>query len=303
MARSPAGNTIEAGLAEHWSREGYIVVRGIYEENRVARLKALCEYILEQWRIENPEKGEPGGGPDSHVMRHLNHPGYFHDKPDGRAEILEAAAAPSVLETVAEIFGEQPRFRCTSLFFNPLETSQDGNWHRDSQFCSKNDAEEQAMMKDRAYPATGVQLQIALEPSDDVEFVPRSHLRWDTPEEYHIRKADDFANNRSSSMPGAVRIALEPGDALAFNPMGLHRGRYHVDRLRRTLMLTYRSSSSAPVFDYFSDQPWFLQDGYLDGLSPCAKEFYRAYISTYKPDWQTRSEARPVLLDLPDHPE
>ena len=110
MAGSASGNAIEESLADHWSREGYIVVRGIYEQNRVARLKALCEDILEQWRVSNPEKGEPGGSPDAHVMRHLNHPGYFSDQPDGRPEILEAAAAPSVLETVAEIFSEQPRF-------------------------------------------------------------------------------------------------------------------------------------------------------------------------------------------------
>jgi ectoine hydroxylase-related dioxygenase (phytanoyl-CoA dioxygenase family) len=294
MAGSEAGNTLEESLADHWSREGYIVVRGIFDGGLVRKLRTLSDSILERWRIENPEKGEPGGGPDSNVMRHLNHPGYFHDSPSGLIEILEAAAAPSVLQTATEIFGEQPRFRCTSLFFNPLETSRDGNWHRDSQFRSKNDAEEQALMQERAHPATGVQLQVALEPNDDVEFVPRSHLRWDTPKEYHIRKEDDEAHNRSNAMPDAIRIALQPGDAVAFNPMGLHRGRYHIDRLRRTLMLTYRSSSSPPVFDYFSDQPWFLSEGYLDGLTPETSTFYEAYISTYKEDWLTRSSARTI---------
>jgi ectoine hydroxylase-related dioxygenase (phytanoyl-CoA dioxygenase family) len=289
MAGSAAGNALDDVLAEHWASEGYIIVRGIYDEKRVDSLRKLTECILEKWRIENPEKGEPGGSPASNVMRHLNHPGYFRDNPDGRIDILEAAAAPSVLETVARIFAQQPRFRCTSLFFNPLEDGRNGNWHRDSQFRSETDEEEKALMRERAHPATGVQLQIALERNDDVEFVPRSHLRWDTAEEYHIRKADDEANNRSSDMPDAIRIALEPGDALAFNPMGLHRGRYHVDILRRTLMLTYRASSSPRIFDYFSDQPWFLEDGYLDGLSEPTVAFYQAYIETYKEDWLTRS--------------
>jgi hypothetical protein len=285
MARPEAGNTLDESLSDSWAHEGYIVVHGIYDRNRLDALRPLCEKILSQWRVENPEKGEPGGGPDSYVMRHLNHSGYFQESPTGLVEILEAASARSVLDPVSEILGEEPLFRCTSLFFNPQETSQDGNWHRDSQFRAKDDADEQAIMQNRAHPATGVQLQIALEPSNDVEFVPASHTRWDTPEEYHIRKADEFANNRSSEMPGAIRIALEPGDAVAFNPMGLHRGRYHTDKLRRTLMLTY-TATSAPSFDYFSDQPWFITDGYLDGLSPDASAFYGAFVDAYKNDWQ-----------------
>lgn len=79
-------------------------------------------------------------------------------------------------------------------------------------------------------------MQIALAPSADIEVVPGSHLRWDTPEEYAIRKAAGGANNRSNAMPGAVRVALDPGDAVLFNPMAIHRGRYHANRLRRTLM-------------------------------------------------------------------
>ena len=64
----------------------------------------------------------------------------------------------------------------------------------------------------------GLQLQIALVPSDDSEFVPGSHLRWDTDAEYRIRKADNCRNWESDETPGALRVALQPGDAVAFNP-------------------------------------------------------------------------------------
>gem|GEM_PF-3412920 len=47
---------------------------------------------------------------------------------------------------------------------------------------------------------------------------------------------------------------MEVGDAVVFNPMALHRGRYPTDKLRRTLMLTY-TSESFPRSDFFSDQP------------------------------------------------
>ena len=105
----------------------------------------------------------------------------------------------------------------------------------------------------------------------------------DTPEEYAVRRADGGGNNREP-IPGAVRIALEPGDAVGFNAYGLHRGRYHADRLRRTFMLTYTDARRL-VSDYFSSQPWFRAPGYLDGLAPYERRFFDAFVAAYEQDW------------------
>lgn len=32
-----------------------------------------------------------------------------------------------------------------------------------------------------------------------------------------------------------------------------------------------------PTFDYFSDQPWMLEPGYLDGLSAGARAFFHRF--------------------------
>ena len=134
-----------------------------------------------------------------------------------------------------------------------------------------------------------MQLQVALVPSADIEYVPASHLRWDTPEEYAIRKAGGGQNNRSNAMPGALRLAAEPGDVVLFNPTGIHRGRYHADKLRRTLMLTY-TRASQPYRDYFSRQPWFLQPGYLEPLQPHTRSFFEPFVQTYQDWWQEASQ-------------
>ena len=131
---------------------------------------------------------------------------------------------------------------------------------------------------------TGVQMQLALVPTEDNEYVPRSHLRWDTPEEYQIRLADGQKNATSNGMPGAIRLTQQPGDVLAFNPMGLHRGRYHCDKPRRTLMLTYTPVSRVTK-DYFSRQPWCLQTGYLNGLKPDTRRFFEQFIAAYRDFW------------------
>ena len=62
---------------------------------------------------------------------------------------------------------------------------------------------------------------------------------------------------------------------------GFHRGRYHTNRPRRTLMWSYSSEHFA-TYDYFSDQPWLLEPNYLDGLSEGCRTFFRRYIDAFE---------------------
>ncbi len=171
---------------------------------------------------------------------------------------------------------------------NPLASSTDGDWHRDSQYMTNDEASERAMLLEGGDTGSGIQLQVALVPSDDVELVPASHLRYDTPDEYAIRRAEGGRHNRSNDMPGAIRIALGAGDAAAINSLGIHRGRYHRDKLRRTVMLTY-TKSSMPVFDYFSNQPWFLNPAYRARIPEEARSFFDPFIVTYTSFWRSNS--------------
>lgn len=271
-------------LYQQWVTDGYVIVRTLFDGECTGQLRTICDRILEEWRVTNPENGKAGGSPEATVMRHLNHAGYFTNRPAELTGLMDAVADEKVLATMRTVFGEEPLFRCTSYFFNPLGASKDGNWHRDSQFTTPTNEAEQALLAKAAESGNSVQMQIALVPSADIEVVPGSHLRWDMPAEYAIRKADGGAHNRSNAMPGAQRVELAPGDAVLFNPMAIHRGRYHADRLRRTLMLTY-TKSSEPYVDYFSNQPWFLAPGYLDMLSPQARPFFDRFVAIYQANW------------------
>jgi ectoine hydroxylase-related dioxygenase (phytanoyl-CoA dioxygenase family) len=280
---------MKSELKNQWDELGYVVVPGIFDPELVQQLLAACEAILKQWRIENPEDGKPGGGPDATVMRHLNHPGYFASHPEWRQLILESIAHDRVLEVAREILAEEPVFRSTSFFFNPMGSSRDGNWHRDSQFGHQQVDDEKAYLQPRYGKTSGIQMQIALAPTEDIEYVPESHLRWDSAEEFQIRRADEQANNTSNQMPGALRMSQEPGDAALFNPLGMHRGRYHADKTRRTYMLTYMPESLYTA-DYFSHQPWFQEPGYLEGLRPSTQRFYQRFIDKYKSYWESEKE-------------
>ena len=96
-------------------------------------------------------------------------------------------------------------------------------------------------------------------------------------------------DSRSNDMPGAVRVHQRPGDAVAFEALGLHRGRYHTDKRRRTSMLTYTSDGDY-LFDYFSDQPWILSSPMMAELPDVTRAFFQRFVNIYGDDLRSRSD-------------
>ena len=259
-------------LQEHWAREGYFLKRHVLDDGETKELLEACDYILAQRLQWDVVKGEPGGS-DDHVMWHPNHPTYTKDRPSAFKVLMETIASKNILDVVRAILGEDPLFSSARYFFNPTHQGQDGDWHRDTQLFIKDEEEERRAILSRPASPSVVFLEVSMVPNEDKEFVPGSHLRWDRDEEYRIRKSD----STSDHMPDAIRPRLDAGDIAAFNNFGLHRGGYHVDKSRRTLMLTYHKASQ-PLSDHVTFQPWFLEADYLEGLNPAAQLFFERYI-------------------------
>jgi hypothetical protein len=217
-------------------------------------------------------------------MRHVNHPRWFGDRRHRLREVLDACADERLLAVLREAWGEEPMLRSTSLFFNPTELTVEGHWHRDSQFSHPVPAEERAVLEAGfAKPSGGAQIQISLVANEDLEYVPGSHRRWDGAEESAVRFGPEAA--RGGPLPGARRLRQLPGDAAFFTPTGLHRGRYHADKPRCSLMLTYNRQSGRPHIDRFTHQPWCLEPGYLDGVAPATRQVFERFIDHYRDAW------------------
>ncbi len=150
-------------------QHSYAVVRGLFDAATTERLREICERVLEQWR-RAPRCDNPPVGPQANYMRHLNDPEYHRDHPDDLAFLLNAMGSPQVVESLSAALDEEFLFALSSLYFNPTGESQDGFWHKD-----KIGAE--ADVSRRPETGAGLQMQIALVPTDDLEVVPGSHLR------------------------------------------------------------------------------------------------------------------------------
>ena len=62
-----------------------------------------------------------------------------------------------------------------------------------------------------------------------------------------------------------------------------------VNKPRRTLMFTYTASTN-PTFDYFSDQPWFMNPGHLENLNPGTQAFFGKFKNAFEAGWRALGE-------------
>jgi ectoine hydroxylase-related dioxygenase (phytanoyl-CoA dioxygenase family) len=279
-------------LRQQWDTQSYFLAPELISQAEASRLLEICEHAMRGWFVAEPHYGQSVGNDASAQMRHVNHPAFFRDRIGWWVELMEFIADERVLNIARQVMGGEPTYACTTFWFNPKGDSRNGGWHRDTQFLTQTDEEEKKMLWGE-HP-TGLQLQVALIPSDDAEVVPGSHLRWDTPEEYRIRKAEGSKNWESDAMPGALRVKLNAGDAVGFDPRALHRGRYHADKPRRTIMLSYSKPDSTPHHDYFTNQPWLLEPGLMERLSPRAQAFYKVFIDRYREHWKRNDKFKPT---------
>jgi hypothetical protein len=266
--------------AEIFQEDGILFYPRLFAGVQLESLREACDAVRAQFLAEIDRDRPEQKNIDR--LRHLNDPKWNIDQTPWKT-IMETIADPRCLGPVEQIFEGESLFRCTQLFFNPRYQSSDGEWHRDIQFIVGDEEQVKARIgNDNAMQA--VQLQIALVDNDDIEYVPFSANRYDSPEEFYFRCADNRSHAREAGMPNAMRIAQRAGDAVIFNPNGLHRGRYYVENPRNTLMLTYTPRTQI-MNDFFSHQPWMAQAGYLNGLSRRAQAYFTEFVETYSPFW------------------
>src|SRR3954462_8409209 len=89
-----------------WGEQGSLVLTGAMAP-RVAELSRVCERILRAWHYRDPQTGAPGRTSIPLCMRHLNHPSYFRDAPDDFATLMDAVAAPVILDLARDILEEE----------------------------------------------------------------------------------------------------------------------------------------------------------------------------------------------------
>lgn len=265
-----------ATVKQQWEQQGFCILPNFLSALRCQQLQPICDRILNQWLSAQSSSQSAGNWIN---MAFLTDPVYFQHHEAELIALLEFIADPQILEILQFVAGQSLLFHNTQYFFPPPHQSFLGSWHRDTQFM----ASEPQLEQQRMQSATGVHFRVALLADACLEYVPGSEKRWDTVEEYAIRKGLDGKASNSEQMSGKQTLQLQPGDALFFHAWGIHRGIYNKDIPRRTFDLIYQWGNPC---DYCPPPATcFQHEHLLRQLSPQAQEFFNYFIQTYQRYW------------------
>jgi len=295
--------------SQQWQEQGYLIVRQAFDADRIKALFEVCESVYDQWKRESTKDGEPYGfcyGPKAWVLIHLNHPKYHRQHPEWLPRLLNAVADPLALQILSDCFREKAVMMQANYYVDPPSEGWTGIWHRDCQFYPGIDeAKQRIAVAEEADPPRELHMHIPLVKTAATEVVPGTHRRWDTDEEFHVRMKEPV----DGKMPGALRIALEPGDLAFFHVNAIHRGLYPLGVPRRTIAVTYgraahprkaTAESMKAWRGYVATyQPWFQKPGYLDGCAPGTRHFFQRFIDIYQDSWKPEylTELTPQLQE------
>lgn len=261
-------------LKQQWNKQGYLVIPQLFSSVLVEELRTICNRIFQQWVNHS---SEPEKFANLTNLAFLTEPDYFIDDPEKLIVLLNAIAHPKILNILAQIVEPDLIFHNTQYFFNPASYTRNGDWHRDQQFTADDEETEQLRMK----TTVGIHVHIAFLPDNNLEYIPGSHQRWDTPQEREIRKGLNGKQPNSSEILNSHRINLNPGDAVFFDAWGIHRGNYIAEIPRQTFDIIYGT-----FCDWCIPSPTcFLQPNLLDKLTPQAQAFFQKFINTYHHHW------------------
>ena len=89
MTTMQSNDHIQA-LVQRWRQDGYLILRHVFDLDRIARLRAFADAARDTWHdVATPESepGNHGPGPQEWILLHLNHPRY-HQGSDSSLPLL-----------------------------------------------------------------------------------------------------------------------------------------------------------------------------------------------------------------------
>ncbi|MFB5650021.1 phytanoyl-CoA dioxygenase family protein [Leptospira wolffii] len=226
---------------------GFQLFPGFFSDSE---LKDVREIFLEadsRFRKEYPD-------PRSVNSAYLTSP-KFCPEAQNRLRLFQFVSQKKLVELAENLIEESVYFLNTQLFFNPESEEKKNYWHRDMQYLGVSEEEQKIILKrDKV-----LHFRIPFFSDPGMEFIPRSHLRWDREIESDTRLERNGRKN-SDPLPETVRIPQEPGDLLVFSAHLIHRGIYGGER--RSLDLLYTNfrdkKSSSETFRHFPNEKELL---------------------------------------------
>ena len=251
---------------DQYNRDGYVLLEDAVAPRSLAAVQASYEETIEAaMNLGLAERDEDTGFLGQYRFQNPHHPG------TARYPLMEALAAPAIMEFVQALCGADATMHGIAAFAMNPEYDYRGPWHRDSYFAwGKDSALERQFREMKTFPAT--QILLALEEDASFWFVPGSHNRANTGEEE--ARFEETRTGSDEMFPGAIQVQARAGSAVPFDARGIHRGLKPPGEKRRSLFIVYGTAESTrnSVISAWAREPEYADRRYLASLPPAFRE-------------------------------
>jgi ectoine hydroxylase-related dioxygenase (phytanoyl-CoA dioxygenase family) len=227
-----------AQLHDQYTKHGYFVVRGLFDETELAPIRAVVQSFHRLWQLDNV---------DLYRTRAINSAyltGTKYLQSMERLQLFNFIGSEKIAKIVSVTIPQQPVFINTQLFFNPANAEQKNYWHRDPQY---NQTLEQQQRELETEP-NALHFRVPLLKEPGIELIPGTHRRWDSDEELAVRQ-QLHGRTHSDALASGVEIKLDAGDLLVFSAHMIHRGLYGMDRLALDILFAESRPEIAAFID------------------------------------------------------
>lgn len=273
MTASPPLSLKPAALdAAAFQRDGFLIVRGVFNGDELERLRDLAGAIQLRTHRELPSGTRYWTGPGRSIndvpaaergaytwgVNEITRPCFFHP------ELVNVFAHPGVHATLHALVAE-PRAWGIKILWTPKVVGYDLGWHRDQVAADLYD-----FVHFKPAAQDHVQFNAALNEDHCFLVVPGSHRRPLTAEEWQALRT-----NKTAPLPGEVVARLAPGDILYMDAHTLHRGRSSIDGNRLTLHYSVQAQW-VPLHPWGdpADFDFITSDAFISQLAPAARPLY-----------------------------
>ncbi|KAF9467628.1 hypothetical protein BDZ94DRAFT_1185367 [Collybia nuda] len=258
-------------LKATYEEQGYVVVPGLISDEDRPELEAACDRVITLTRKGTwPHRRTVGkqfppygdDNPDSWGVQHVMHPELGEPI---FSKWYTSQPLVGVAKSLLECHEEDLQMELFNLLINPEGHNFALRWHRDDVSEKATEEEEREALQHWHY---GIQWNTALYQDSCLYIVPKSHKNPRT-EEQRSHSNGMAPPNDPSSMPGAIRLTLQPGESVFYNSNILHCATYSSAERRATLHATMGdvrggSSRARNILQHGLD--WMKEDKFRAGL-------------------------------------
>lgn len=231
-------------LTADYARDGYAIVRGLFDAAEVADIAAAMDQVHDEGLAHGRSfrhgnlfyNVSPAADGDPPVVRMAQWPSYHQPALNG------VRLDPRIATVLEPLIGGDLKQIINQLHWKAAGPSADFAWHQDSRFRKPDEAYRNL---GASYVQTGLAIDEHTPESGAMRFVRGSHrrgdLELDAGEEVLGRSMADAVLTRAGlDLTDIVDLELEPGDLALWNPYLVHgSGTNHSDHQRRLYINGY----------------------------------------------------------------